>query len=338
MLDNALLLGPDGNPIDYGPKANSNDWDEVRDFCKKVYMPYKIQPLGRTSRPDATLISSKIGDITLTRFSYGVPVHLSEFDPTAGNILVLNTLRGALNHKYDENSQTCTGVGESFVVDCSRTDYWLEADQDHMQLNLTIPHDTIATIAERWLGFLPNDDLWTKRVKFGGQSSNWQSLLIYITSSLNSDLPLQADDAISRHLEEILCIELLREWANGSNYRLDHGGRSAAPYYVRQAEEILLDEAREAPTISNVAKSVGVTGRTLSNAFLRFRGISPRAFLANCRLDGFRQDLQTFPPEITIAQIASNWGYISFGPLAGRYKSRFGETPSKTRLSSRSKN
>lgn len=337
MLDDALLLGPDGIPINHGPKAISNDWDEVQDFCKKVYMPYKIDPLGRSSRPDATLISTKIGDITLTRFSYGVPVHLSEFDPAAGNILVLNTLRGALNHKYGEHSQASTGVGESFVVDCSRTDYWLDADQDHMQLNLTIPHDTIATIAERWLGFLPDDDLWTKRVKFGGQSSNWQSLLKYITSSLNSDLPLQSDDAISRHLEEIICIELLREWANGSNYRLDHGGRSAAPYYVRQAEEILRDEARDAPTITNIAKRVGVTGRTLSNAFLRFRGISPRAFLANCRLDGFRQDLRTFPPEFTIAQIASNWGYISFGPLAGRYKSRFGETPSKTRSTSNTK-
>lgn len=337
MLDDALILGPDGNPIDHGPKAISNDWDEVQDFCRKVYMPYKIKPIGRASSPDATLISSKIGAITLTRFSYGVPVHLSEFDPAAGNILVLNTLRGALNHKFGEHSQVSTSTGESFVVDCSRTDYWLEADNDHMQLNLTIPHDTIASIAERWLGFMPDDDLWTNRVKFGGQSSNWQSLLIYITNSLNSDLPLQADDAMSRHLEEILCIELLREWANGSNYRLDHGGRSAAPYYVRRAEEILREEARDAPTITNVAKRVGVTGRTLSNSFLRFRGISPRAFLANCRLDGFRQDLQTIPPEITIAQIASNWGYISFGPLAGRYKSRFGETPSQTRSTNRVK-
>ena len=90
-------------------------------------------------------------------------------------------------------------------------------------------------------------------------------------------------------------------------------------------------EAREAPSIGDVAARVGVTARTLSGGFRKFRGLSPRGFLAARRLEGFRQDLETLPEEMTVTAIASAWGFSNFGALAGRYRARFGETPSQTR-------
>ncbi|PHP66800.1 AraC family transcriptional regulator [Zhengella mangrovi] len=331
MLDNALLVRPDGEAIDHGHASRSRDWDEVQDFCRKVYMPYRVRPIEQFSLPDATLISSRVGRVMLTRFSYGVPIHLDEFDPGAGNVLVLNTLRGSLRHKQGETTDTETAAGDSFVVDCSRTDYWLDGDRDHMQLNLTIPHDVLAETAERWFGFVPDDALWTRRIRFGGASSRWMVLLDYVTRTLTADLPLPPQGAIGRHLEEMICLDLLREWSAGAGFRLDHGGRAAAPYYVRQAEAILEAEARKGPTIADVASRVGVSGRTLNEGFRRFRGRSPRDFLAARRLDGFREDLLISPPDINIAQIAAAWGYVSFGPLAVRYRARFGEKPSDTR-------
>jgi transcriptional regulator GlxA family with amidase domain len=90
-------------------------------------------------------------------------------------------------------------------------------------------------------------------------------------------------------------------------------------------------EAREAPSIGDVAKRVGVSARTLSGGFQKFRGISPRAFLVARRLDGFRRDLETLPANVTVTVIAADWGFSNFGALAGRYRERFGETPSQTR-------
>ena len=167
MLENALVRDARGQLIRHGASTRSADWDEVEAFCQSVYMPYRARPLERLSRPDATMISAKAGRVTMTRFSYGTGIHLDRFDPEAGNILVLNTLGGALDHQTDGGS-VATGAGESFVVDCSRTDYWLEGDADHMQLNLTVPHQRMAEMAERWFGFVPDDGLWTRRVKFGG--------------------------------------------------------------------------------------------------------------------------------------------------------------------------
>ena len=227
MLDHALVLDALGKPIRHGNNTHSADWDEVQEFCRSVYMPYRVRPLDRLSRPDATMISARAGRVTMTRFAYGTGIHLDRFDPDAGNILVLNTLRGALDHQTAGGS-VGTGAGESFVVDCSRAEYWLEGDPDHMQLNLTIPHQVMADTAERWFGFVPDDRLWTSRVKIGGPLSAWPALLDYAARALTREGAIASDAALARHIEEILCVELLRQWASAAALDLESGARCAA--------------------------------------------------------------------------------------------------------------
>ncbi|MFZ0098681.1 MAG: helix-turn-helix transcriptional regulator [Gemmobacter sp.] len=328
MLEEALLVDASGASIRRAGRTRSTDWEEIQEFCTKVYMPYRVRPLERWSRPDATMISAKVGRITMTRFSYGTGIHLDKFDPDAGNILVLNTLRGALRHQTGCDPAT-TSAGESFVVDCSRTEYWLDGDPDHMQFNLTLPHSAMEETAERWFGFVPDDALWASRVKIGGPNSAWLRLLDYAARTLGGNRT--GAGAMARHLEEVICLELLREWAAQTGLQLEDGARAAAPFYVRQAEEILTADARDAPTIGAVAHQLGVSARTLSEGFRRFRGISPRQFLAARRLEGLRAELESAPPERTISEIAGAWGFVNLGALAGQYRRRFGETPSRTR-------
>lgn len=325
MLDSdlPLLAGQPSQRI-------STDWDEVNEFCRKVYMPYRLQTQGRLSRPSATLQQAELARLRVTRFAYGVPVHLDRFDPDAGNILVLTTLRGALRHKETGTTQAQTMAGDSFVVDCSRTDYWLDADADHLQLNLTIPHDVLAQVAHHWFGFVPDDRLWTRRVGFGGAGSRWHALLAYLTQTLRSGTPLKSDAPLARHLEEMLCIDLLQHWSERAGLSLQDGARSAAPHYVREAEQLIEARAREAPTIGEVARQIGVSARTLSEGFQRFRGISPRDFLRDRRLEGLRAALLAASGPQTVTTIASSWGYVNLGAMAGQYKARFGEPPSAT--------
>lgn len=334
MLDDALLRRHDGQLIQHRGRTRSADWDEVEAFCDVAYMPFRVRPLERYARPDATLISREAGRVLMTRFAYGTGIHLDQFDPEAGNILVLNTLRGGLMHKQDGGADT-TGVGDSYVVDCSRTDYWLEGDEHHMQLNLTIPHDVMEEVAERWFGHVPGDALWTRRVKFGGAGSRWLVLLDYAARSVAA-LPEDRSGArMAEHLEEMICLDLLREWAAAAGVPLEQGARAAAPYYVRAAEEIFAAEAMEAPTIGDVATRVGVSARTLSEGFRRFRGLTPRAFLTARRLEGLRAQLLSAPDHLTVTEIAADWGYVNMGAMAGAYAKRFGERPSETRARAR---
>lgn len=320
MLEHAL------SP-DIAQAARSRCWDEVQEFCRTVYMPYRVRPAERGALPDATMVPQRIGEVIMTRFSYGAGIHLDRFDPEAGNILALTTLRGALRHQTG-GAPAATGPGDSFVVDCSRAEYWLDGDADHMQLNLTIPHDLMERTARRWYGFGPGDRLWRCRTRFGGPGSAWLALLDYAARMAAAPLPGAA--APTRHLEELLCIELLRHWAAAAGLDLETGPRAAAPGYVRRAEEIFEAEARAAPVVGEVARRVGVSARTLSGGFRRFRGISPRAFLAERRLEGFRAALESAGPGESVTGIAADWGFVNLGALAGRYRDRFGEPPSHT--------
>jgi AraC-like DNA-binding protein len=330
MFERALLVDAHGRPIRQHHRTHSRDWDEVQHFCRTVYMPYRVRPLGNFLKPDATMYAAKVGRITVTRFCYGVPIHLNDFDPKAGNILVLTTMRGHLRHLVARNDTAVTGRGESFVADCSRAEYWLDGDARHLQLNLTIPHAIMEETALRWYGFVPDDSLWTARLKFGGEGTAWIALLDYMVRSIAEAPDLMAGGRIGAHIEEAICLELLRNWADRAGVDLLNGARSAAPGYVRAAEHFMDSHALRAPTVGEVAEAAGVSVRALSGAFRRFRNSSPSGYLRERRLAGVRNALSAAGPGDTVTRIAGEWGYVNFGIFARAYKTRFGELPSQT--------
>lgn len=329
-LDQALLLDARGRPITKHCTTSSNDWEEVQDFANRFYMPYDCRPLGKNLRPKSIMYAANIHRIVVTRFSYGVPIHLDRFDPGDGKILVLTTLRGHLKHAGDNGADAITARGESFVADCSRTDYWLEGDGRHLQINLTIPHDVVAEIAENWFEAAPDDRLWRQKVKFGGEGSSWIALLEY-AARLMSEAPEKLEGGrIGAHLEEAICVELLRNWAARANVALTRDAPGAAPRHVKWAENFMRAEAARSPTTVEIARAAGVSVRALSDAFRRFRDTTPGAFLREQRLRGVRDALLAAGPGETVASVASSWGYVNFGMFARAYQQRFGELPSKT--------
>lgn len=168
--------------------------------------------------------------------------------------------------------------------------------------------------------------------------SRWIQLLEYLVKVLNSPLYAHSGERMANSLEELVCVELLQQWADIANVDLHKKVGCALPVYVRKAEEIFEHEARDLPTVANVAQRVGVSARTLLEGFRRYRGITPSEFLIGRRLDGLRNDLLTRPSHQSIAYIASEWGFVNFGHVAKRYKQRFGELPSHTRFIARQRN
>ncbi len=61
MLREALLFDAAGNPIRQHHKVFSRDWDEIRDWSTKVYMPYNVAPTGGVMKPSSTMHSAMVG-------------------------------------------------------------------------------------------------------------------------------------------------------------------------------------------------------------------------------------------------------------------------------------
>jgi len=330
MLETALVQDGNGNPLLRDKRNDSREWSVVNDFCHQTYMPLSARPLTRGLDPNATIRTLKIGRITFSRFCFGTPTRADDFDPGSGKIIVVNTLRGSVRHPLGGKDTVDTRPGNSYVVDCSRTAYWNIADGHDLQLNLTIPHALMEETAARWYGFVPGDDLWKKRMVFGGGQSAWLSLLDYATRSVDARHDSIADPLIERRIEETICLELLRNWADCAGLDLETGARSAAPHYVREAERLMIERAAEAPTIAEIATRLGITARSLSEGFRRFRGITPHDFLTAQRLDSLHKALQTAGRGETITSVAMARGYVNLGAMAASYRKRFGESPMQT--------
>lgn len=308
----------------------SSDWDEVQHWCRQVYMPYDAAPTGRARAPDSVLDTIRIGSITLSRFSYGIPVHLTEFSADAGTGIVLTTLRGAIRHWSGGRAYSDTGVGEAFLVDNSRAHYRLDADPDHLQVNLTFRHDAMAALHERWFGQPADERMWTHSFRFGGAQSSWIALLTYVCRCITEMPDAVESGPLGRHLEEMISLHLLTLWRQQLHNPQAPTLHRLAPRHVLAAEQYIHDHAREAPTLSELARSAGVSVRTLNAAFQQYRHCTPMQALREARLNGVRAELLVAPQGTRVRDVIEAWGYANPGVFAALYRRRFAQTPSQT--------
>jgi AraC-like DNA-binding protein len=101
-------------------------------------------------------------------------------------------------------------------------------------------------------------------------------------------------------------------------------------HIVQRASEFFHNHIAEAIRVGDISRDVGVSERTLRNAFQREHGMSPKQFDRHERLLAVRQALCTFGASETITSVASQYGFFELGRFAGLYKHVFGESPSET--------
>jgi transcriptional regulator GlxA family with amidase domain len=82
--------------------------------------------------------------------------------------------------------------------------------------------------------------------------------------------------------------------------------------------------------IADLAKTMGVTVRSLQIGFRRQFGCSPLQYLLTRRLELARERLMSPMPGDTITMIATEHGFMNLGKFASRYRARFCELPSET--------
>lgn len=325
-LRNALLVNAAGQPTDRHLVLKSRDWDEIASITDAVYMPYVVASNAKLRKPNSFQYTCDIGGFTLSRFRYGVPVALHDFSPDPGRGIALTTIHGNVRHC----DMADTSAGQSFLVDNSQTRYFLDADANHLQLNVSFPHQLLADLYERWHGLPAPDEMWKLKFKFGGPGSSWLALLEYCARCI-AEMPDQiAHGPLGKHLEEMLGMNLLMQWSQHSGDAAFQRASTLAPRFVKQAEEYMRYNARHAPTLTEVAGAVGVSVRALTHAFRSFRDQSPIAYLRELRLQGVRAELLAAPCEATVSSIVSGWGYVNMGIFANAYARRFGELPSHT--------
>jgi len=118
----------------------------------------------------------------------------------------------------------------------------------------------------------------------------------------------------------------------------NRGSLPSAMQLVRNTEDYLEAAGLQPVHVSEICAALNVSRRTLHRAFFDFLGVGPVTFLRHKRLCAIHSILRDSNPEIvTVAEVAMQQGFVELGRFSHYYRSLFGEYPSETLGSRRSK-
>ncbi len=103
------------------------------------------------------------------------------------------------------------------------------------------------------------------------------------------------------------------------------------PRTVKRALDVMHADPAYPFTAADLAVAAGTGVRVLQDAFRRYVGMPPLAYLRQLRLTRAHEELQRADPrETTVAHVAGRWGFAHLGRFAGAYRARYGVSPSQT--------
>ncbi len=114
---------------------------------------------------------------------------------------------------------------------------------------------------------------------------------------------------------------------------LTTASKSRAYRLCRRAREHVAEcmAAHNLPTIVDICASLAVSQRTLVYAFQEYAGMSPQTYLRLCRLNRVRATLlEKCAKDISVTQVAMQFGFLHLSRFAGDYKRLFEESPATT--------
>ncbi|MCE0459700.1 helix-turn-helix transcriptional regulator [Curtobacterium flaccumfaciens] len=100
--------------------------------------------------------------------------------------------------------------------------------------------------------------------------------------------------------------------------------------HVAVADQWIRSRLREEITTADIAAAVGVSVRTLQQAFHKNLGVTPTGHVRSQRLERVREALLAADDEATVASVARDWGFRHIGRFSGAYNEMFGELPRMT--------
>lgn len=100
---------------------------------------------------------------------------------------------------------------------------------------------------------------------------------------------------------------------------------------IKALEEFITENIDRPLTLKDLCTAAKTNLRSLAYGVQDFYGLSPMEYLKIKRLNGVRRNLKrSDPSQVTVVQIAENWGFWSMGHFSRDYKRIFGELPSET--------
>lgn len=309
----------------------TSDVDEARHLLETAYYSNFLDVLERPQRFRADFTIGQLGALTVGELTCGtdVRVRLGELGAYHVNI----PLSGHMSWRQGSAAPTLTvpdGAAVYQPVGDTSVDRW---SGDCRVLAVKLDRVAIEESLERLLGrpargpvtFEPGFD--TSK----GPGRSWTRLVRAVAQDMLDDTPMLSGSLVAAPLQEALLNGLLLTAGHPYRDQLADPVRQLRPAPVKRAMDAVLQRPEHAFTTAALATEARVGVRWLQEAFRRYVGMSPMAYVRDVRLQRARDELRAAAPgEACVSEIAHRWGFAHLGRFAEQYRTRFGELPSQT--------
>lgn len=165
----------------------------------------------------------------------------------------------------------------------------------------------------------------------------WQSV-VRAHSSTWIDVERELTAAAQRDIAEAFVDAALAAFPQRSRWRSTVSGNGPEHERLRRALDYVHEHARDAIGTPEIAAAAGLSPRGLQQSLRRHLDQTPGELLRGVRLDGARSELvRGDRDETSVADVARAWGFGHLGRFSATYRARFGELPSESLRTVRSR-
>lgn len=312
--------------------VNSDDLDETRYLISSAYSPYELRCLNRRGNFTAFYAEGGFSGVTLSSLSYGTDTLVAP-QPLTTYLLVCQVHSGRVRVESPGREEQFVNTGDTYVLDPHRSFkvFWGPGAR---MTTIRLSRDVVDRAAGEALG---REEPVRARFALGGAVSaaaaeTWSGISAAVhreimTGGVTHTSPLLAAQLTQTAATALMATHRLLPGAEP----VRHVGNVAHPA-VRRAIQLIHERSDQPLTLSDLAAAARSSPRALQEAFQRYVGCTPLAYLREVRLERAHHDLVAADPDgpITVSEIAYRWGFSNLGRFANWYRRRYGHAPSIT--------
>lgn len=160
---------------------------------------------------------------------------------------------------------------------------------------------------------------------------DWMKMVRLAYDNVEAGGTLMRSPLVAAPYEQALIGGLLSVQANTSLQVASERASPGISRAVRMAVDLLEAQPNHAWKVAELAKAVGVSTRTLQEAFQRDLDTTPLEYWRRTRLGRAYTDLLAADATATsVTEVAAQWGFFHLGRFSQAYRAQFQELPSQT--------
>lgn len=309
-------------------QLETHDLDEARERLSQAVNPHRLQLVRGAEGLHVVHHMAELGGTAFHYVDYGADVRVSADE--LGFVLLDIPLAGrsVISTRTREVVATPQVAAVNAPMDAPSNQYFAPNPRLMVRIDPALVDSRLAlTLGDRPrrpVRFDPAMDMTSP----GGRS--WRRLVDTIIADLDDGGPISRSPLAATSLERALVDGLLSVHASSVSERIHGRGASMRPRSLSKALSLLEDHCAEPLTTADVAEAVGVSVRSLQEAFRSHLDTTPMAHLRAVRMSRVHEELLAGDEGTSVTAVALRWGVTHAGRFAQEYRRMYGQSPSDT--------